>query len=165
MTTATFLATNEVHGVWTMVQQRTSYTVANFWKLIWKRRNAIDRHGKRLRESKPHSFVFAGVPCFGVFQIGFGTVPDNDRDHPLPRVCFRRAALTSSHGRPAVRIGLEVRKSFVENLSMPVRDRHQILFGGDSVPERLDVFDLLIDLELVKSWRRKWQSISHDASM
>ena len=64
------LATNEVRGVWKVVQQRTSYTVANFWKLIGKRRNAIDRHGKLLRESKPQSFVFAGVPCFGLFQIG-----------------------------------------------------------------------------------------------
>ena len=42
------LAANEVRGVWEIVQQRSPYAAADFWELIGKRRNAIDRRGKLL---------------------------------------------------------------------------------------------------------------------
>ena len=54
-----FLATNEVRSVWKMAQQRTSYTLADFRKLIGKRTDPFDRPSKLLGESSPTSFIVA----------------------------------------------------------------------------------------------------------
>ncbi len=95
------LTTNEVRGVWKLMEQRTAYTVSDLWKLIGKRTNAINRPREFLNESGPESLIVACVPSLGLLDVRLGTVPDNDRDHSLPRVLFRRSARTSSHGRLA----------------------------------------------------------------
>ena len=38
---------------------------------------------------------------------------------------------------------------------MPAGNWHPILVGGDPVPQRLNVIDLLLDVEFIEAWRRK----------
>jgi len=52
-------------------------------------------------------------------------------------------------------IGLKIGQSLVQDLSMPVGNRHSVLFGSDPVPKCLDVFNLLVDVEFVEAWLRK----------
>jgi hypothetical protein len=45
---------------------------------------------------------------------------------------------------------------------MPTRNGHRDLVGRDSVPERLDVFDLVGDIEIIESGRRERDGVRHD---
>jgi hypothetical protein len=95
------LPTHEICGVWKMVEQRTSYTVSDFRKLIRKGTDPFDRSSQFLREPKPASLIVAGVPRFGSLDVHLGNMPDDNADHSFPGVPFRRSARTSSHGRLA----------------------------------------------------------------
>ena len=88
------LLTNEVCGVWKMAEQRTSYTLADFRKLVGKRADPFDRQSKLLGESSPTSVIVACVPVSGLLDVRLGTMPDNDGDHFLEGVLFSRSART-----------------------------------------------------------------------
>lgn len=84
-----------------MVEQRTSYAVSDFRKLIGKHANPINGPSELLRESSAKSLIFACVPGFGLLDVRLGKIPDNNGDHSSPGVPFRRSARTFCHGRLA----------------------------------------------------------------
>jgi hypothetical protein len=53
------------------------------------------------------------------------------------------------------------RKPFLENGLLPFVKRYLIHTRGDVIPEGLNVIDLLIDGEIVESWRRQRQGMRH----
>src|SRR5262245_35604580 len=55
-------------------------------------------------------------------------------------------------------------ETFGNDLAMPVRDRHVLWALSEMVPERLNVFELLVRRELVEARGRK-RRLRHDASI
>jgi hypothetical protein len=60
-------------------------------------------------------------------------------------------------------IGFEVSQPFVEDFAVPFRDRNAFGRGRDSVPERLQVIDLLVDLQIVEAGRWQRHKLGHEA--
>lgn len=52
---------------------------------------------------------------------------------------------------------------FLENGLLPFVQRYLIHAGGDVIPQRLDVIDLVLDRKIVESWRRQRQGMCHDS--
>ncbi len=55
------------------------------------------------------------------------------------------------------------RKPFLEDGLLPFVKRYLIHTRGDVIPERLNVVDLLIDGQVVESWRRQRQRMRHES--
>jgi hypothetical protein len=52
-------------------------------------------------------------------------------------------------------------EAFGDDLPVPVRHRDLLGMLGEMLPERLDVFELLVRRQLVEAWRRK-RRLGHD---
>src|ERR1700730_15332492 len=65
---------------------------------------------------------------------------------------------------PAVaglRVGLVILQPLVEDLAMPFRDRNCLGTCCDSVPQRLQIVDLLVDRQVVETRRRQRDRFRH----
>ncbi len=50
-------------------------------------------------------------------------------------------------------------KPFLKNGLLPFVKRYLIYAGGDVIPKRLHVVDLIFNGKIVESWRRQWQRV------
>jgi hypothetical protein len=56
-------------------------------------------------------------------------------------------------------------EAFAKNLKMPFWNSHLLGTVDDRVPQGLHVFDLLVDRELVETWRWIGNWLSHSATL
>ena len=90
---------------------------------------------------------------------------------PLPTALARRlnrltlpvqpSSKTLLHDLPAVagiRVGFQVAQAFRDHLSVPLWDRKRLRNRRDSIPQQLQIFDLLVDRQLIEPrwWERHW---------
>src|SRR6187401_2365926 len=62
------------------------------------------------------------------------------------------------HNLPAVtdgRIGFEVLQTLVQDFAVPIGNGNRLRSGRYSVPQRLQVVDLLVDRQVIETGRRK----------
>ena len=52
-------------------------------------------------------------------------------------------------------------KALLKDLSVPFGNRYSVRLRSDSVPEQLDVVDLLLDRQIVEAGRGECQSVRH----
>jgi hypothetical protein len=64
-------------------------------------------------------------------------------------------------GSTLVWVGVIVRQASQDRFTMPFGDGHLGLIRCDPIPQRLDVFDLVLDGHLVESWRRQRGGATH----
>jgi hypothetical protein len=76
----------------------------------------------------------------------------------LPQ-CFAKPFADDIPALAGVRIRFVILQAFVDDFAVPFRDGHLLGSGGDSIPQRLDVLDLLVDREPIESWRDRCSQI------
>jgi hypothetical protein len=70
-------------------------------------------------------------------------------DCPTPE---SKSFVNNVSGVTGVGIGFKFLRPLVDDFAVLVRDRNRLRRGRDSVPQRLQVVDLLFDRKVVKSW-------------
>lgn len=155
------LSAYEVRRVRKLVKQCTSHSGADFRKLIRERPNPIHRTTDLLGESHPKPFVFAPVPGSSLLNVDFGKPRGRRPGSCLPAL-LQQICLDVLPGSVRLRVCFEIRKPFVEHLTVPVGDRNALILCGNPVPEGLDVVDLLPNLEIIEPrWRYRQLAASH----
>ena len=105
---------------------------------------------------EPRSLLL--VPPRGILEIGLGKRPNDNRRDIRFSDGYRSSCEAFVNSLPAVtsiRVGFEVLQALPDDFPVPVRNRNRLRAGGDSLPERLQIVDLLVDREVVKS--RRWK--------
>ena len=96
---------------------------------------------------KPGSLLL--VPTRGVLEIGLSERPnDEPAGHSDSGTAIELLAETFLNSLPAVTslwVGLEVFQALVKDFTVPIRNRNRLRSCSDSVPQRLQVVDLLVD--------------------
>ena len=74
-----------------------------------------------------------------------------------------KAFLNSLPDVTSISVGFQLFQAFVEDFTVPIRNRNRVGAGCDSIPQRLHVVDLLFDRQVVEAGRRQWDGFGHKA--
>jgi hypothetical protein len=158
----------KVDGVRESVKQRSADVAAHCGELEWQLANARERSTDIAQESLGETGSFVLVPPRGIVEIGLGEWPNDE-----PGGSFRSVAAVELlpeaflHNLPAVtggRIGFEVLQALVEDPTVPFGNGNRRRRGRYSVPQRLQVVDLLLDRQFVETGRRKRDGFGNEGT-
>ena len=115
---------------------------------------------------KPGALVL--VPTRGILEIGLGERPNGE---PAGHSCLAvvvellpEAFLDDVPVVAGVRIDVELPYALVDDLAVPARNRDRLRRCRDSVPQRLQVVDFLVDRQVIEARRREWNGFRHGTS-
>jgi hypothetical protein len=161
------IARSKVNGVRKGVQQRSSDITAYRGELEWPLSNAVEGSIDLREESLRETGSFVLVPPRGIVEIGLREWPnDEPASHCGSVVAIELLAepfLNDLPGVTRVGIGLEILQALVDDFVVPVWNRDGLRTRGDSVPQRLQVVDLLVDRQVVETGRRQRDWFGHEA--
>jgi hypothetical protein len=118
--------------------------------------NANEYRAQFGEEFNAEAVSLAVIPCPSLFGVEFCLGPNVEPGHLSAGAKASLNALDNFSPRPGVAGSLAMgREPLLQQSLLPLVQGHLVDTGGNAVPQRLYVLDLIFDWQVLEPWRRQ----------